>query len=68
MAKAKVVTVRYGWMSNRPHNANIERAIAKWVSQGYTLTARQDQDVGCMGCLFSFGWSRGRTQLTFVKE
>ena len=66
--RAKVVTVRYGWMSNRPHNRNIERTIEKWVSKGYKLTDRQDKDVGCAGCLFSLGWSRGRTQLTFIQD
>lgn len=63
---SKSITIRYG-IFNNPNNARIEKAINKWTEKGYVFQSRQDQDVSCLMLLFTLGWARGKTTLTFIR-
>ncbi len=64
---SKIVRVSYG-IFNRPNHRGIGKAIQKYTEQGYRLQARQDHNVGCLTLLFTLGWARGTTELTFIRE
>jgi len=65
--KSKSVRVGYG-IFNNPNNKAIEKKINKWGKQGYRLTTRTEHTPGCLTMMFTLGWARGRTDLTFIKE
>lgn len=65
--KAGVRLVRVSYrLLNRPNHKGINKAVSKLGDQGYKLQNRQDVEVGCLTLLFTFGWARGRSELTFV--
>jgi hypothetical protein len=63
--KVKNVKVSYGF-GKRPHNRNIERAMQKWLSQGYELQSRQEHPAGCLRLWLTMYLARGNTELLFV--
>lgn len=65
-ALSKSVTIGYGLLGNRPNNKKIDKAIHKHMQDGYKLVNREEESVGCLVLLFSLGWARGKTHLTFV--
>jgi hypothetical protein len=64
---SKMVRVSYGLL-NRPNHKGIEKKINKLTDQGYQLMNRQDHNVGCLTLIFTLGWGRGHTELTFVRS
>ncbi len=58
---SKTVRVNYG-LFGRPNNSQIEKAINRWMKEGYRLVERDDQPSGCLT------WHTGWTELTFVLD
>ena len=67
MPESKVVTIGYG-IFNNANRKKIEKEINKRGKQGFKLISRQDKETGCLVTLFTMGWARGKTELTFFKD
>jgi len=66
--RSKVVSVHYGAILNKPSQKNIEKAIDKWMREGYRLVNQENRDPSTSTKIFSWGLARGVTILTFVLE
>jgi len=61
-ARVKIVKVRYG-LGGRPHEKNIEKAMARMMAQGYRLEQQHEEKAGCLAPP-----QAGYTRLMFVLE
>lgn len=68
MSEIKRVNVKYSSFSNKPREKQIEKAVRKWTEKGYRLTDTTEDKPGCLQQIYSLGWARGTTRLTFIKD